>query len=64
LKTHFFAHKKEEIGYVIEGQLQVTVNNQVHVLSRGDLVYLAADMPSQWKNVGTDTARLFWLTIK
>lgn len=29
----------------------------------GDVVYLASGLPSEWKNTGTDTARLLWAKI-
>jgi len=64
LKSHFFVHKGDEVGYILAGELQVTVNNTVHRARVGDVIYLTSDMPSQWKNAGSETARLFWLKIR
>lgn len=64
LKSHFFVHKGEEVGYVLAGQLQVTVNNAIHSAGAGDVIYLTSEIPSQWKNVGSETVRLFWLKVK
>lgn len=63
LSSHFFAFKGEEFGYLLEGELQVMINDAVQTLVAGDVIYLTNDMPSQWKNSGGKTARLLWLKI-
>lgn len=64
LPAHFFIHKGEEIGYLLEGTLQVTIKNEVHILQTGDTVYLAEDIPSQWKNTGDQPAVILWIKLK
>jgi transcriptional regulator with XRE-family HTH domain/KaiC/GvpD/RAD55 family RecA-like ATPase len=64
ISGHFLAHKGEEMGYLLSGSLQVVINNTLHVLNRGDVVYLTAEIPSQWKNPGEDKAQLLWLKLK
>lgn len=64
LPSHFFIHKGNEVGYVLSGKLQTQINNAVHTANEGDIIYLASEMPSQWKNSGTKTARLLWIKIK
>jgi transcriptional regulator with XRE-family HTH domain len=64
LKSHFFFHKGEEMGYVLTGKLQLIIKNVVYNVKAGDVIYLTADMPSQWKNTGTGTGRLLWIKIK
>jgi transcriptional regulator with XRE-family HTH domain len=64
LPFHFFAHKGEEFGYVLVGELQIKIGSRLKKLKAGDVVYLTTDMPDQWKNTGTDTARLIWVKIK
>jgi transcriptional regulator with XRE-family HTH domain/KaiC/GvpD/RAD55 family RecA-like ATPase len=63
LSSHFFAFKGEEFGYLLEGELQMVINDTVHTLVTGDVMYLTNDMPSQWKNSGKKTAKLLWLKI-
>ncbi len=60
---HFFVHKGEEFGYVLEGELKVTVQNTSQRLSTGDVVYLTRHIPSQWKNSSKKTAKLLWMKI-
>lgn len=63
LTSHFFAHKGEEFGYLLEGELEVTIQNTVHAIGPGDVVFLTRDVPTQWKNAQERTARLLWLKI-
>lgn len=64
LPFHFFVHKGEEFGYVLAGELQVKIGSSREKLTAGDVVYLTTDIPSQWKNTGTETARMIWLKIR
>ena len=64
LTTHFFMHKGEELGYLLSGNLEVTVKGETIQMRTGDLIYLSLEVPSQWQNTGSDTARLFWVKIK
>ena len=63
LPHHFFIHKGEEFGFLVEGELQVTIQNTAKHLSPGDVIYLTRHIPSQWKNPGKQTARLLWLKV-
>lgn len=64
LTSHFFISKKEEFGYLISGELNVNIGNSIHTLRPGDSIYLATDIPSQWKNPGQDTALLLWVKLR
>lgn len=64
LSNHFFIHKGEELGYVLSGKLQLTMDKGVYHVRPGDVICLTNDMPSQWKNLGRHTARMFWVKIK
>lgn len=64
LNSHFFIFKGEEMGYLLEGQLQVKVERTVHTVNPGDLVYLVSSLPSQWRNPGDAPARLLWIKIR
>ncbi|RJQ65811.1 MAG: helix-turn-helix domain-containing protein [Desulfobacteraceae bacterium] len=63
LPAHFFPHKGQEFGYLVEGQLEVTINNSVQTVRAGDVILLTRENPTQWKNSRKDTARLLWLKI-
>ncbi len=61
--AHFFIHKGDEVGYLLSGELQVTLENNLCTVKAGELIYLTAEMPSQWKNTGTETAKLLWIKV-
>jgi len=61
---HFFAHKGREMGYLITGQVEMIMDNQIYQMNAGDMVYLEKDMPSGWRNLSEQSAELLWLTFK
>ena len=63
IPSHFFMHKGEEAGYLLSGRLQMKLEKAIHTVHGGDVIYLTAEMPSQWKNVGQGTARLLWFKV-
>lgn len=64
LQSHFFSHKGQEFGYLLSGELHLTVNATECTLKPGDLTYLTTETPGQWVNPGPETARLLWVNIK
>jgi transcriptional regulator with XRE-family HTH domain len=63
LSSHFFVHKGEELGYVLNGSLELKVGNRLHQATVGDVIYLTSDHPLSWQNTGAETARLLWIKI-
>jgi len=61
---HLFIHKGEELGYMLSGKLQIELGKDVYIARTGDVIYLTTDMPSQWKNPESRTARMLWVKIK
>lgn len=59
--SHFFIQKGEELGYLLSGELEMKIEKTTYTANAGDVVYLSSQMPTRWKNSGTDTARLFWI---
>ncbi len=64
IPSHFFAHKGEELGYLISGQLEMTIDNQTYEVKPGDAVYLQKDIPGQWRSTAESTAELLWFRFK
>jgi len=64
LPSHFFIHKGEEVGYLLAGKLQMKVGSTNYTVRSGDVICLKQEMPSQWKNIGSNSARMLWLKIK
>ncbi|WP_240910187.1 helix-turn-helix domain-containing protein [Desulfopila sp. IMCC35008] len=57
---HFFAHKGAELGYLIAGRLEMTVENQTYEVKAGDTIYLQKDIPGSWSNISEQVAELLW----
>ena len=55
---HAITHEGEECGIVLSGRLEVTVADQVSVLTSGDAYYFRSDQPHQFRNVGNVTCEL------
>jgi quercetin dioxygenase-like cupin family protein/DNA-binding Xre family transcriptional regulator len=54
-------HKGEEVGFVVEGQLELTINDQVHLLKTGDSFYFPSDLPHAYRNPGKTRMRAVWI---
>jgi transcriptional regulator with XRE-family HTH domain len=55
------AHKGEEVGYVIEGQLELAISDEIHLLSAGDSFYFPSHLPHEYRNPGKDRMRAVWI---
>jgi len=54
-------HEGEEIGYVLEGELELTVEERVFTLREGDSFYFPSQMAHGYRNVGATLARIVWV---
>jgi transcriptional regulator with XRE-family HTH domain len=61
LNSHFFSAKGQEIGCLLSGGLQFTVEGQEYELHPGDVIYLTSETPEQWKNTRSTVAKLLWI---
>lgn len=64
LPCHFFAHKGEELGYLISGKLEMVVENQSYEVTPGDSIYLQQDTPGSWSNTSDQVAELLWMKLQ
>lgn len=54
---------QDEFIYVVNGQMELTLNGEVKQLGKGELARMPRGMPHSYKNVGTETVRaLFWVS--
>lgn len=52
------SHPGEEAGIVIEGEIEITVSDQVRVLSRGEGYLFDSRLPHRFRNTGTRICRI------
>ena len=58
---HFYTHKGDEFAYVVEGELEVEIQDEKQLLKQGDSLYIGSIFPSKWVNVGKGEAVLLWV---
>ncbi len=63
LSTHFFAHKGEELGYLLAGRLEMTIDQRSYEVNAGDTIYLNKNIPGQWYNRAETPAELLWIKM-
>lgn len=54
-------HPGEEVGFVIEGYIEITVDRKTHLLGPGSSFFFRSLLPHSYRNIGTVTARIVWV---
>ncbi len=55
-----FTHEGEEVGYILEGEVEFTVDGKVYNLGEGDAIYYPSHLTHGYENKGDVTARILW----
>lgn len=54
-------HQGEEMGFVLEGSLELVVDGRTFNVSKGDSFFFRSDLPHGYRNAGSATARILWV---
>jgi len=54
-------HAGEEVGYVLEGEIELMVAESTFRLGAGDSFVFRSELPHHYRNVGGITASIFWV---
>ena len=54
-------HEGEEVGYVVEGRLELTVDGETVILEPGDSFFFDSARPHSYRNAGDRVARVLWV---
>lgn len=54
-------HRGEEVGYVLEGELNLTVDGKTYHLRPGDSFFFESHRPHGYRNPGKITTRVVWI---
>lgn len=54
-------HQGEELGYVVEGELELTVDGESYALKEGDSFFFPSHLPHGYKNPGKTQCRIIWV---
>ena len=57
-------HEGYEFGIVLDGTLEVTVNEQMETLRPGDLISFASPQPHRFANPGSKRSRTIWINLR
>jgi transcriptional regulator with XRE-family HTH domain len=60
-KQDLITHQGETVGYVIEGQIELTIDTAHYSLSAGDSFFFKNHLTNSYRNTGTATARILWV---
>lgn len=55
------SHEGEELGYVLEGELELIVDDHRAVLGPGDSFFFASKRPHGYRNAGATQVRVVWV---
>jgi quercetin dioxygenase-like cupin family protein len=58
------SHVGEELGYVIEGELELTPDTERYLLQRGDSFYFPSGVPHSYRNPGKVVTRALWINTQ
>ena len=59
-KHDLITHQGETVGYLIEGQLEVTIDNTSYSVSAGDSFFFKNHLTNSYRNPGPGTTRVLW----
>ena len=54
-------HQGETVGYLLEGQLELTIDNTAYSLSAGDSFFFKNHLTNSYRNPGPGTTRVLWV---
>lgn len=54
-------HVGEEFGYVLEGEIELIVEDQAYMVAAGDCFHFRSELPHGFRNVGRFEARILWI---
>ncbi len=54
-------HAGEEVGYLLEGTLELLLGQERHLLQAGDAFTFSSQLPHGYRNPGSSVARILWV---
>jgi transcriptional regulator with XRE-family HTH domain len=60
-KSDAITHQGEAVGYLLAGEIDLTIDGAVYRVRAGDSFFFKAHLPNGYRNVGEETARIVWV---
>ena len=54
-------HEGDEVGYVLEGRLDLSIDDKLHELGPGDSFAFPSNLAHTYRNPGADVTRVLWI---
>jgi transcriptional regulator with XRE-family HTH domain len=56
------AHVGEEVGFIVEGQFELVVGDEVYLLNAGDSFVFRSEIPHSYRNPGKTWTKVVWVS--
>ncbi|MFA6636552.1 MAG: XRE family transcriptional regulator [Candidatus Omnitrophota bacterium] len=56
-----YKHFGQEFVLVLKGSIEITLNDTIYILKKGDSIYFNSSVPHAFKNVGKKEAEAIWI---
>jgi transcriptional regulator with XRE-family HTH domain len=56
------AHEGEELGYVLEGEIELTVGGRRYLAGEGAAFHFRSELPHSYRNTSSRPARVIWVS--
>ncbi len=60
-KNDPITHQGEALGYLLVGEVDLTIDGTEYHMKAGDSFFFKAYLPNSYRNVGKETARIVWV---
>lgn len=54
-------HQGEEVGYVLQGSVELNIGEDTHVLHPNDSFFFRSDIPHRYRNISDEVAKIIWV---
>lgn len=55
------SHEGEELGYLLQGRVNLNLDDKIFAMKKGDCFYFSADKKHSITNIGKETAKILWV---
>jgi transcriptional regulator with XRE-family HTH domain len=56
-----YSHDGEEFGFVLKGELELMLNDKIHLVHENESFYFSSHIPHNWGNRGKNNAVVIWV---
>lgn len=56
-----YSHEGEEFGYILQGELELMLNDKIHKVRKDESFYFSSQIPHNWGNSGKEDAVVIWV---